>query len=467
MQYLKKLIQYGVEDFIVNSLIYLAIAFPFFAVFWWVWKQRFQHLRIQAKQRNTPTLLKYEIKHSTITLLIFAVIDVMLYVAQTAGITQLYTSISEYGWFYFFFSILLMIVLHDAWFYFTHRFMHHPQLFKHFHSVHHKSTDPSPFAAFSFHPLEALVEAGVYVIFSFLFPVNIWALYVWQITQMTLNVIGHLGYEIYPKGLNTHWLFKWKTPSTHHNMHHSHFSGNYGLYFTWWDKIFNTEFKDYNKVYEKIHSRISEHKGKLTILIFIFSSHLIQAQTFHLNTGVGFGKPYIIESIEENKNMSIGSAPFFTLGIKYMTKPNNKWGALFSIQHFEARSKGITKISKAQVDGFISNTTFLVIAEKEKPFKRNKNWNSIIAYGIGLSTESYLYEAESIPRKNTYPSAVTYAGFSRKLNDKLGIRMISSLLITDVIKGVHYLSGNWTGQSANEDISLNIFVGITYKIQND
>jgi sterol desaturase/sphingolipid hydroxylase (fatty acid hydroxylase superfamily) len=40
---------------------------------------------------------------------------------------------------------------------------------------------------------------------------------------------------------------KLKTTSTHHNMHHQLFNGNYALYFTWWDKWMGTEFKDYEK----------------------------------------------------------------------------------------------------------------------------------------------------------------------------------------------------------------------------
>jgi sterol desaturase/sphingolipid hydroxylase (fatty acid hydroxylase superfamily) len=124
--------------------------------------------------------------------------------------------------------------------------------------VHHLSTDPSPLAAFSFHPLEAMAEGGVYVVFAFLLPLHLAALWSWQVIQLIMNVIAHLGYEIYPKGFNTHWLFRFKTPSTHHNMHHEKFHGNYGLYFTWWDKIFKTEFKDYNQTYEGIQQKISE-----------------------------------------------------------------------------------------------------------------------------------------------------------------------------------------------------------------
>jgi sterol desaturase/sphingolipid hydroxylase (fatty acid hydroxylase superfamily) len=105
------------------------------------------------------------------------------------------------------------------------------------------------------HPFEVLIDAGVFVVFAFLFPVHIVALWIWQLTHLTLNVIGHLGYEIYPKGFNSHWLFKFKAPTTHHNMHHEKSNGNYGFYFTWWDRIFNTEFKNYNQVFNAIHER--------------------------------------------------------------------------------------------------------------------------------------------------------------------------------------------------------------------
>ena len=260
MQQIKELFTYGFWDFIINTLIYSVVVLPFFLIFWVFLKPKYQNRRIQEKQRSTPSIIRQEIKNSIITILIFAIIDVALYVAQLNGYTQIYDNVNEYGWGYFVFSILLMILLHDAWFFFTHRLMHHPKLFKYIHKVHHQSTDPSPFAAFSFHPLEAVVEAGAYIIFSFLFPVHLFALLGWQLIQMTLNVIGHLGYEIYPKGFNTHWLFRWKTPSTHHNMHHSNFNGNYGLYFTWWDKIFKTEFKDYNETYEKLQNRIANKK---------------------------------------------------------------------------------------------------------------------------------------------------------------------------------------------------------------
>jgi ring-1,2-phenylacetyl-CoA epoxidase subunit PaaE len=72
---------------------------------------------------------------------------------------------------------------------------------------------------------------------------------------MLNNVLAHLGYEIYPKIWVKLPILQFKTASTHHNMHHQLFNGNYALYFTWWDKWMGTEFKDYESRHEQIFER--------------------------------------------------------------------------------------------------------------------------------------------------------------------------------------------------------------------
>jgi lathosterol oxidase len=72
-----------------------------------------------------------------------------------------------------------MILLHNVWFYFTHRFfMHNTRLFRLIHRMHLRSVNPSPFAALSFHPLESEIETGAYVVFTILITLYQWALYV-------------------------------------------------------------------------------------------------------------------------------------------------------------------------------------------------------------------------------------------------------------------------------------------------
>src|SRR3546814_3287072 len=58
-------------------------------------------------------------------------------------------------------SVLLYLLIHDTWFYWTHRWMHRPALFRRCHAVHHQSRPPTAWTAMSFHPWESLVGAIV------------------------------------------------------------------------------------------------------------------------------------------------------------------------------------------------------------------------------------------------------------------------------------------------------------------
>jgi sterol desaturase/sphingolipid hydroxylase (fatty acid hydroxylase superfamily) len=67
----------------------------------------------------------------------------------------------------------------------------------------------------------------------------------------TTSVINHLNTEIYPRDFNKHWFGRWWIGATHHSLHHAQFRYNFGLYFTFWDKIMQTESPDYNKLFEE------------------------------------------------------------------------------------------------------------------------------------------------------------------------------------------------------------------------
>lgn len=257
---IKEILSFSIADILFNGFIYLVFALPAFLIFWVLGKRFFKARRIQSKQRADHKNIRRELFFSATTLLIFCLVDTSILIAEEYGLTKIYVDSSNYPWWYWGFSLGAMILLHDAYFYWAHRLMHHPLLYKYVHKVHHESIDPSPFAAFSFHPLEAFIEAAFYFIFVFIIPINLIAILTWQVIQQAFNVIGHMGYEIYPRGFTRHWFFGWKTASTHHNMHHAKFEGNYGLYFTWWDRWFGTEFSDYEQTYDAIHERIQEEK---------------------------------------------------------------------------------------------------------------------------------------------------------------------------------------------------------------
>ncbi|WP_169788179.1 sterol desaturase family protein [Rufibacter tibetensis] len=204
--------------------------------------------------------------YSFFTFLVFAWYGVVLSSEVVLPYTQVYTEVSSYGWTYFAVSVLLALVIHDTYFYWTHRFMHHPKLFKLFHLTHHKSVNPSPWAAFSFSPLEAVVEGGIIFVVALLIPIHPLAIVVFLLLMTVYNVYGHLGYEVYP-----HWLVnsrygKWLNTSTNHNMRHKFFKGNYGLYFRFWDEWLGTTHKNYEETLRHLVSSGKEEDSAPKVL---------------------------------------------------------------------------------------------------------------------------------------------------------------------------------------------------------
>lgn len=171
-----------------------------------------------------------EICYSFLTILIFGAVILAVTYASKKGYTRVYHHISDYGYGYYFASILLMIFLHDTYFYWAHRTMHWKPLFKIAHKVHHLSTNPTPFAAYAFHPIEAFVEVGIIPLIAFTIPYHPTALVIFTLYSLLLNVVGHLGFELFSKGLPAINSLNGIIPQPT-NMHHRLVKCNYGLYF--------------------------------------------------------------------------------------------------------------------------------------------------------------------------------------------------------------------------------------------
>lgn len=235
------------------SLRYLIMAGLAFLVFYVLFREKFSRIKIQ---RLFPKNSDYyrELRYSMLTMLIFTGYGFAVFRSPLSAYTQVYSDISSHGVAYFFASVVCAILLHDTYFYWTHRLMHHPKLFRIFHLVHHKSTNPSPWAAYSFHPLEAVVEGGVIVLIVFLLPVHRYAIALFMLFMLTFNIYGHLGYELFPRWLVRSKWGRWLNTSTNHNMHHKLFNGNYGLYFRFWDIAMGTTHPQYDTTLRQIHS---------------------------------------------------------------------------------------------------------------------------------------------------------------------------------------------------------------------
>jgi sterol desaturase/sphingolipid hydroxylase (fatty acid hydroxylase superfamily) len=255
----------------VVLLRYLILASIGYLIFYVVWKRRFLYRKIQLRLPKNIDYIR-EVFFSGITTIIFAAIGYLVFATPFSQYTKAYWKIADFGIVYFVGSIALMLLVHDTYFYWTHRWMHHKSVFRFVHRVHHLSTNPSPWAAMAFHPLESIVEGSVIVLIAFLFPVHPLAIGIFLLIMMIYNVYGHLGYELYPKGFSRSRIGRWINTSVNHNMHHEHVRGNYGLYFLWWDRWMGTLQSRYEDNFEQIQSRISEDEPVTRALDSIGSS---------------------------------------------------------------------------------------------------------------------------------------------------------------------------------------------------
>jgi len=235
----------------MNILRYFFASGIAFIIFYILYKDKWQKKRLQFEFPKRNDYYR-EVKYSIITIVIYAVIGMIAFVNPIKKYNLVYEDVDQYGMIWWLCSILLMILLQDTYFYWTHRAMHHKSIFRLFHLIHHKSTNPSPWASYSFHPLEGIVEACVIFPIIFMIPFHRTALMVFLIITIIHNVYVHLGYEILPKRFHLHPIGKWINTSVNHNMHHTHFKGNYGLYFLFWDRWLGTLNPKYDKFYEEI-----------------------------------------------------------------------------------------------------------------------------------------------------------------------------------------------------------------------
>ena len=156
------------------------------------------------EDRPPARQMMFEFLFSIRSVVMFSTVFTVILVLSGLGLVPGPKVAASWGPVWFWTSLVLMIIGHDAYFYWTHRWIHHPKLFRRLHRRHH----------------------------------------LFMLHQIARNTIGHSGYELMPawKGRP---MFDWITSTTHHDLHHGQAGWNYGLYFTWWDRLMGTEHPDY------------------------------------------------------------------------------------------------------------------------------------------------------------------------------------------------------------------------------
>lgn len=212
--------------------------------YWLLWGRPEEKVNARRLADRAPRkdIVSHEIRMSLVSSIIYAIPGAIVLESFKAGGTAIYTDIpGVMGWFYILVSVLIYLFIHDTYFYWTHRAMHHPLLFKATHLTHHRSRQPSPWAAFSFHPWEAAMSAWILPLCTFFIPLHAGAVFFLLIFMTLCSVINHAGWEIFPKKLTSGVFGKIFISASHHNIHHKDYHANYALYFRFWDYWMHTD----------------------------------------------------------------------------------------------------------------------------------------------------------------------------------------------------------------------------------
>jgi Delta7-sterol 5-desaturase len=205
--------------------------------FAWVTEQRFPKLH-----DGLTAQIRREIFWSLASAAIYGVpAGIVAWGWQNRGWTLIYSDLHAHPLWMLPLSVFLCLFLHDTWFYWTHRWMHRPALFRIAHAVHHASRPPTAWAAMSFHPWEAMSGAIVIPALVFIVPLHVAALGLVLTIMTIMGVTNHMGWEMFPKKMVNGLLGRWLITATHHQLHHDEYRGNYGLYFRFWDRLCGTD----------------------------------------------------------------------------------------------------------------------------------------------------------------------------------------------------------------------------------
>lgn len=139
------------------------------------------------------------------------------------------------------------ILVEEVLFYYLHRLMHHPKLYKYIHKQHHEYTAPIGLAAIYCHPFEHLL---VNLLPLFLGPTIMHShplmAFAWMFLASFNTVNSHSGWE----------FLHWPSPIMH-DWHHYSFTENYGL-MGWLDAFHGTD-KEFRRMIARNTTKTTNH----------------------------------------------------------------------------------------------------------------------------------------------------------------------------------------------------------------
>lgn len=159
---------------------------------------------------------------------------------------------------FWFLAIFFLIPIWESfYFYWVHRWLHWPPLYKLAHALHHRNTNIGPWSGLSMHPIEHVIYLGS-VLIHFILPTHplhiVFHLFYYTLTAVTT----HTGFE----GLFVRNKKRLSLGTFHHQMHHRYFECNYGSLELPWDRWFGSWHDGTPEAHEIMKERRKRMHGK-------------------------------------------------------------------------------------------------------------------------------------------------------------------------------------------------------------
>ena len=132
-------------------------------------------------------------------------------------------------------ALILLPIWSAFHFYWAHRLLHVPVLYKHFHSLHHRNVNIGPWSGLSMHPVEHFIYLTTLLV-HWVVPSHPIHLYFHVIYQGPGAAMTHAGYE----DLLIRDKRRLALGTFYHQLHHRYYECNYGNQEMPWDRWFGT-----------------------------------------------------------------------------------------------------------------------------------------------------------------------------------------------------------------------------------
>jgi lathosterol oxidase len=154
---------------------------------------------------------------------------------------------------------VLALILLPIWsafhFYWVHRLLHVPYLYKRVHALHHRNVNIGPWSGFSMHPVEHLLYLSTFCIH-------------WIVPSHPIHLIFHVIYQG-PGAAMTHTGYedllvrdkrRLALGTFYHTLHHRYYECNYGNQEMPWDRWFGTFHDGTDVGKERMRTRLKTRK---------------------------------------------------------------------------------------------------------------------------------------------------------------------------------------------------------------